>query len=128
MQKRPHEDCIGDTPSPSTPAPLYVNWGPHDRCKKLELRREQDIIDAIRHDSKVAEFGCRLGIHPEIAGLPTAPQPTQPHPMRVTGVTRKAEPFIERTFYEGAKNRLQGLQKECSSTFRPEGWPPPDER
>ena len=35
----------------------------------------------------VAEFGCRLGIHPEIAGLPTAPQPAQPHPMRVTVVT-----------------------------------------
>ena len=55
MQTRPHKNCIGDTPSPSTPAPLYVNWAPHDRCKKLELRREQDIIDAIRHDSKVAE-------------------------------------------------------------------------
>ena len=55
MQKRPHEDCIGDTPSPSTPAPLYVNWIPHDRAPKLELRRAQDIIDAIRHDSKVAE-------------------------------------------------------------------------
>ena len=37
-------------------------------------------------------------------------------------------PSKERTFYGGAKNRLQRLQKECSSTFRPEGWPPPDER
>ena len=40
---------------PPSSGPRYVNWGPHDRCKKLELRREQDIIDAIRHDSKVAE-------------------------------------------------------------------------
>ena len=85
--EEPYGRWSGGPESPSTPAPRYVNWGPHDRCKKLELRREQDIIDAIRHDSKVAEFGCRLGIHPEIAGLPTAPQPAQPHPMRVTVVT-----------------------------------------
>ena len=43
------------TPSPSTPAPQYVNWIPHDRAPTLALRREPDIIDAIRHDKQVAE-------------------------------------------------------------------------
>ena len=55
MQNGPHEDCIGYTPSPSTPAPQYVNWIPDDRAPTLALRREQDIIDAIRHDKQVAE-------------------------------------------------------------------------
>ena len=54
MQNGPHENCIGYTPSSSTPAPQHVNWIPDDRCQTLELRSEHDIIEAIRHDSTVA--------------------------------------------------------------------------
>ena len=55
MQNMPHEDFIGDTSPPSTSAPQYVNWIPHDRAQTLALRSEQNIIDDIRHDKRMAE-------------------------------------------------------------------------
>ena len=54
MQNVPHPDCTGDSPSPSTSDALHVNWVQSDRASRFQLRSEQDIIEAIRHDPKVA--------------------------------------------------------------------------
>ena len=54
MQHFPHRDCTGDSPSPSTSDGLHVNWVQSDRAAGFQLRSEQDIIEGIRHDPKVA--------------------------------------------------------------------------
>ena len=96
--EEPYDRWSGGPESPSTPAPRYVNWGPHDRCKKLELRREQDIIDAIRHDSKVAEATaiCRQVLQEH--GRDTVAPPE----MQWKGADRKVEQL---SYYQIARSR-----------------------
>ena len=96
--EEPYDRWSGGPESPSTPAPRYVNWGPHDRCKKLELRREQDIIDAIRHDSKVAEATaiCRKVL------LEHGRDTVAPPEMQRQGADRKLEQL---SYYQIARSR-----------------------
>ena len=96
--EEPYDRWSGAPESPSTPAPRYVNWGPHDRCKKLELRREQDIIDAIRHDSKVAEATaiCREVL------LEHGRDTIAPPEMQRRGADRKLEQL---SYYQIARSR-----------------------
>ena len=54
MQHFPHRDCTGDSPSPSTSDALHVNWVQSDRASGFQLQSEQDIIEGIRHDPRVA--------------------------------------------------------------------------
>ena len=55
MQNFPHHNSTGDALAPSTSDALHVNWVRRDRDKRFQLRSEQEIIETIRHDPKVAE-------------------------------------------------------------------------